>query len=243
MDTTILEKIGLSKNESDVYLLLLELGTSLASELAEKSKISRPHVYDILAKLVDKGLAGYVIKNEKRYYRAANPSKLVDFLKEKEIKLQEMLPELLKLAKPKTKKPTVELYEGKEGLKTILNDVVKTKPSEFLDFTSGLTTTVLPYYMNPWQKDRIKANIKARFLFDNTNIGKKRGYEVAKLSKTQVKYMPKDLISPAHIYTYGNKVAVTLWSKEFPFGILIENEEIAMKFKGFFEWFWKLSDK
>ncbi len=83
----------------------------------------------------------------------------MDFLKEKELSLQGIMPQLLELAKPKTKKPIVELYEGKEGLKTILNDVVRTKPKEFLDWTSGVTTIVLPYFINKWKKERAKAGI------------------------------------------------------------------------------------
>lgn len=243
MDKTVLVKIGLSNNEAEVYLLLLRLEEDLASNIAEKSNISRPHIYDTLAKLVEKGLASYVIKNNRRCYRAVNPSKLMDFLKEKELNLGKVMPQLLELAKPKTKKPIVELYESKEGLKTILNDVIRTKPKEFLDLTSGMTTVVLPYFMDNWEKRRVDAGIKGRFIFNDTKIGRKRAKEIMYLPLMELRFFPKGFESPSHIYVYGDKLAITLWTKEFPFGILVENKEIANRFREFFNWFWKISKK
>ncbi len=243
MDKTSLVKIGLSNNEADVYLLLLELEEALASDIAEKSRISRPHIYDTLAKLVDKGLAGYVIKNNRRYYRAVDPSKLMDFLKEKELSLKNIMPQLLELSKPKTKKPIVELYEGKEGLKTILNDVIRTRPKEWLDFTSGRTKEVLPYFMDHWEKKRADAGIKARIIFNDDRFGRHRIKEVSKFKLIETRFFPKGFQSPSHIYVYGNKIAIMLWSKDFPFGILVENKDISNRFREFFEWFWKISKK
>ena len=67
---------GLTENEAEVYLLLLQEDSSLASALASDTKISRPHVYDSLNKLIEKGLASYVIKNNRKYFRSANPKEL-----------------------------------------------------------------------------------------------------------------------------------------------------------------------
>jgi HTH-type transcriptional regulator, sugar sensing transcriptional regulator len=69
----IIKALGLSDNESEVYLILLNMNEALASEIATKSRISRPHIYDTLEKLIDKGLASYVIKNNRRHYKPANP--------------------------------------------------------------------------------------------------------------------------------------------------------------------------
>jgi len=241
MDQKVLVNIGLSNNEAEVYLLLLELEEDLAGNIAKKSNISRPHIYDTLTRLVDKGLASYVIKNNRRYYRAVNPSKLMDFLKEKQINLQTIMPELLNLAKSKTKKPIVELYEGQEGLKTILNDVIKTKPKEFWDWTSGMSTVVLPYFMDKWEKERVKFNVYAKFLVNDTPIGRKRGRELQRFGCCEVRYLPKGIENPSHIYIYGDKLAISLWTKDFPFGILVQNKEIAKRFREFFNWFWQLS--
>ena len=242
MNTEHLREIGLTDNEIRIYLELLKQGEALASELANRTKVNRTLTYQILNKLLERGLISYVIKNNTKYFKSAHPSKLIDFLKDKELNIQELIPELSKLTKSKEKKYDVELYEGLEGLKTILNDVIRTKPKEFLDLTSGMTTIISPpYYMDNWEKRRIKAKIYGRFLFNYTEIGRKRGKQLAKLKLSKVKYLPKGLMSPSHIYIYENKVGITLWEKESLFGILIKSQEIANRFREFFNWFWKIS--
>lgn len=244
MDTTYLREIGLTDNEIRIYLEALKRGESLASELAESTGVNRTLTYQILNNLMKRGLLSYVIKNNVKYFKAATPTKIIDFLKEKEMNIQKLIPDLLKLAKPQEKKYSVELYEGEEGLKTILNDIIRSKPKEFLDFTSGMTTVILPlYYMENWENKRIKAKIPARFLFNDTEIGRKRGSQLAKLKYSEVRYLPKDLISPSHIYIYEDKLVITLWGKEFRFGIRLKSQEIANRFREFFEWFWKLGKK
>ncbi|MDO8740693.1 MAG: helix-turn-helix domain-containing protein [Candidatus Woesearchaeota archaeon] len=244
METDFLKDIGLTDNEIRVYLELLKLGEALASELSDRTNVNRTLTYQILSNLMKRGLISYVIKNNIKYFKAANPSKLLDFLKEKEINIERLIPELFKLTPPKEKKYSVELYEGKEGLKTIMNDIIRSKPKEWLDFTSGLTVEILPeFFMDKWNKSRIKEKIKARILINNTPEGRKRGKDLEKLKFTEIRYLPEDLKSPSHIYIYGNKVGIALWVKEFPFGVLIESEEIANRFREFFEWFWRLSKK
>lgn len=244
METRYLKEIGLTDNEIRIYLELLNLGEALASELSNRTGINRTLTYQILNNLLRRGLISYVIKNNVKYFKAAHPSKLVDFLKEKETNIQRLIPDLLKLVKPTEKKYSVELYEGKEGLKTILNDVIRSRPKEFLDFTSGMTLILLPvYYIDNWEKKRLKANIYARFLFNKTDIGKKRGVQLSKLPKSEVRYLPEGFSAPSHIYIYGDKLGITLWEGDFPFGILIKSKEIADRFREFFEWFWKLSKK
>ena len=244
METNYLKEIGLSDNEIRIYLELLKRGESLASTLAERAGVNRTLTYQILSNLMKRGLVGYVIKNQTKYFRAGHPSKLMDYLKEKETHIERIIPELTKLALPEERNYSVELYEGKEGLKTIMNDIIRTKPREWLDFTSGMTIDLLPeFFMNKWEKARIKARIKARFLINDTKEGRIRGEELKKLKLSEVRYLPEGLKSPSHIYVYKDRVGIALWVKESPFGIVIRSEEIAHRFGEFFEWFWKISGK
>lgn len=244
MDTRYLREIGFTDNEIRVYLELLKLGEATASNLSKKAGVNRTLTYQLLDNLMKRGIVSYVIKDNTKYFKAAHPSKLIDFLKDKELNIKKLIPELTNLSRPPEKNYSVELYEGTEGLKTILNEVVRLKPKEFLDFTSGMTTVLLPdYYMDNWEKLRIKAKIPARFLFNNTDIGRKRGQILAKLKLSQVKYLPEGLMSPSHIYVYGDKVAITLWEKDISFGVLIKSQEVANRFREFFNWFWKLAKK
>src|SRR3989338_6704635 len=93
--------IGLSGNEADIYLALLELGPSLVSRIVEKTGINRTNIYDRLSRLIDRGLVAYVIKNNRKCFYSAEPKRLIRYLEEKEEQIKKekqdverILPEL-----------------------------------------------------------------------------------------------------------------------------------------------------
>ena len=83
MDIRILEQAGLTKGESEIYLVLVRIGESIASDIAKHTKIARPNVYDYLNKLKEKRLVSFVNKNNKTYYVPSPPGRLLDFMDEK----------------------------------------------------------------------------------------------------------------------------------------------------------------
>ena len=125
MDKKILERVGLSKGEIEVYLTLLKLGSSLVSKIAQETGLHRTNIYDTLEKLKEKGLASYVIKENRKYYSASNPDKLLDYVKEKETEIKSILPELKEYLNISRSESIVEVYKGKEGLKSVLKDILK----------------------------------------------------------------------------------------------------------------------
>ncbi|MBI5227874.1 hypothetical protein HY988_04775 [Candidatus Micrarchaeota archaeon] len=128
-DKELLSKIGLSGNEAEVYLMLLRLGPSSAYEIAQKTGIYRPHIYDKLETLMKKALVSYVQQGKKKIFYAAAPSKIMDYLKEQEKEVQqdigllsanmERLNALHNLPKEDTK---VQVFTGIEGLKFRIDD-------------------------------------------------------------------------------------------------------------------------
>lgn len=240
-EVELLQAVGLTGTDAKVYLALLKCGSSTGGGVAKASGLYKANVYASLERLAGLGLASYVEREGKTYFEAADPSRLVQIMEEKKARLQAVLPSIL-LMHDQLVKQEVKVFAGKEGLKTIIEDIVKTKPSEWLDFTSGRTTVLLSHhYMTSWNKRRIKAKIKARMLVNQTPEGITRARELRQLSYTEVRFLPPDLKSPSHIYIYGSKVALTLWSEDNPFGVLVDNRKIAERFKEFFNWFWKLS--
>lgn len=235
--------IGLTDRESDTYLTLLQLHEAPVAEIAEKTKESRTHLYDTLRSLISKGLVSYVIKDAVKYFHAAPPEKLLDYLKEKELSILTVLPQLKELHKPKFEKPTVEVYENKEGMKTILNDIIRTKKDWFAIGSTGKGPQVLhSSFIEKFHKERIKNKIHLHVLCNPTTEGKQRGKEFKRYGLVKVKYLPKTHKSPATIYIYGNKTAIVMWlAGEKPFAILIENDEIARSFKSYFHLLWRIS--
>ena len=249
MKQEILEKLGLSKNEARVYLALLKLGSASVTDIAKSSGVHRVNTYDALERLMERGLVSAVVKINKKYFEAADPDRILDILKEKETIIEEtkkILPELELDYKSAAKRQEVHHFKGREGLKSIFEDITTTlgKGDEWLVFGSaGKGAIILPNYLDNWEKRRAKAGIKLKMLFNDTQQGRARLNELSKLKLTEVGLLPKGLTSPADIYIYKNKISINLWSEDMPLSILVENKEIADSFRSFFNWFWKIATR
>ena len=86
-----LNKIGLTNNESKIYLSLRILGTTTTGPLIKKSKIHASKVYEGLNRLIEKGLVTYVVKSNTKYFQAVEPERLFDLIEKRreELKIQE----------------------------------------------------------------------------------------------------------------------------------------------------------
>ena len=74
-----LEQIGLTKGEIKVYVALLELGESTKTPIARKSEVSPGKVYDVLERLLRKGLVSTIkMFGEMSEYQAAVDSDTPD---------------------------------------------------------------------------------------------------------------------------------------------------------------------
>lgn len=241
MEKEILIKIGLTNREADAYLALLQLQDALASEIAEKTNESRSHVYDTLNSLIAKGLASYVIRNNQKIFRAASPDKLVDYLNEKVNLIDKILPSLKSLHKPKSEKPIIEIFEGKEGIKTILNDVLEERKEWLCLGSTGRSKEIIPFFLEHFHKKRMSLKIPLRVIYNQDEKGIERSKEMKKQKYVQIRFMQKT--SPATTYIYGDKVAIILWEKERLIAVRIKDRLIAQSYKDFFESIWKAIKK
>ena len=88
--------------------------------------------------------------------------KLFEILKEKESVIKSVMDTLLALQNQhvEKRKPHVHLFEKKEGIKTIYEDILRSNVKEFLALGgSGLAPKILPYYMRSfYEKNGHKIN-------------------------------------------------------------------------------------
>lgn len=238
-----LKKFGLSEKEGKVYLSCLELGETTATDISIKSTLPRTLVYDILERLISLGLISYNIQANKKHFIAAEPKELLRILKEKEESIKEILPNLEELQKLKSvKRPKVEIYEGKEGMKTVMNDILKLEVKEFLAYGSSRSSfEVIPIFMEHWHKERIKRKVVMKILYNNTKSAREKVKKKPEsLKYAKYKFMPIELESPTATLIYNNKMVLQSWTKE-PFAVIIENEEMANNQKRYFEELWKIA--
>src|SRR3989344_1000420 len=142
------EVLGLTVMEAKIYDVLLQLGPSLAGLITRKSGIHRRSVYDALERLIQKGLVGYIVKNNRKYFEATNPQRLTDMLREKEATVQALLPQLqAKYNQTKEKSETL-FYRGKNGLKNVFEDQLAAAKEILIISASSLAKEVLQYYFH-----------------------------------------------------------------------------------------------
>ncbi len=229
-----LEKIGLSPNEAKCYLTLLQIGSASANEISRKSGIHRVSVYDALRGLREKGLISQISKANKLLFEAGNPDKISEMISNKESELQEarkIVPELLLDFKMSKQKQEIHSFKGLAGIKTILQEMLKSK-TEILDFGAEYKIKeFLPYDFPKWDKERVSKKIHMRIVA-NLKI------KPVTLPLTKIKYVPSEFNSSVSTYIFGDKVALIMWVED-PLGVIIEHKSVADSYRNYFEYLWK----
>ena len=230
----VLEKVGLTRNEAKIFLTLLEHGPLLAGIISRKSGIHRRTVYDSLERLIKKGLVSYIVTNNRKYFEAANPERVMQILKEKEESIADIMPKLLVKYKFSKEKQETVFYKGKNGLKTVFEDQIAVGKEILILGASPIANKTLKYYFHWFDKRRKQKGISVRMITQ-------RGAVFPKIPLCKKRFIPKRYSSPSAINIYGNRVAIILWSEEAPFAILIKNKEIADGYKKYFELMWEVA--
>jgi len=238
----ILKNLGLSNHEATIYMALLQRGSLLAGKIASITKINRSLVYTILNNLIEKGLISYAIRENRKYFKAVEPEKFLDILKENKLKIKkqeenfkEILPKLKNLHAVE-KEQKVEIYRGKQGLKTIFEDVLRTNKDYIAYGPGGIIEKTLRFYFPNYMKRRLKLKLKVKLILNESFKGK----EFMKFPLTELKYLPDEFHSVCDTIIYGNKV-VTLFLLGGPMALLIESKDLAKGYKNHFKLLWKIA--
>jgi HTH-type transcriptional regulator, sugar sensing transcriptional regulator len=234
-----LTRLGLSIQEANIYIALLELGPSKVNDILKKTHINRTHIYDRLEKLIGKGMVSSMIKNGKKVFYAAKPNALSIFVQKKEIELEKQKSSLKLLVKNLEKIPlnevseSIEVYEGKDGLKSVLEDILRSKSDVLTYGSEGNFTKVLQYYFKHYLKNLEKNKIRMKVIF-NADDDK----NVLKLKFADVRYIPKEYSTPTEITIYADKVAIFLFA-DTPKAILIKSKTASVSYHKYFDFMWR----
>jgi len=235
MDASVLEGIGLSKNEIMVFLKMLKLGESKAGAIIAGVGLQSSATYNAINSLIDKGLVSYIKKGQIKFYKAASPDAISDYLDTKKEEYLKVLPELKKFMPGEIE--GVEFYKSIRGIKTLLSELVKdAKKGDLYRFFSiedpeeyKLATDKVYELQKPIRKEK-KISTKGLFAEKTRNIA---GVD----SITQKRYLNFPL--PPNTQMLNNKVAIITWKGDQPSGILIHSKNIYESYVRFFEHLWE----
>src|SRR3989344_5332232 len=225
-----LKEAGLTGNEAKVYQELLIKGQTSANKIAKQLSMDRTLSYTVLNHLTEKGLVSYIVKEGKKFFEATQPENLLNQVKKKELVIGELIKELTKIKKTSDSPFEINVYEGKEGLRSWFNFVLN-KSKEFSSFGATGKAFYELYEMPALTKQVKKMKVRARI------IGNKEHQQTEAFNVPHVEYRYLDIKSEATTSVFGEYVSIHL-IKGKPFIVLIKNKEVAESYKNYFEVLW-----
>ena len=241
MKEKILMDIGLSKNESKIYVSLLDTGFASATRIAEVSKIHRVNVYDSINKLKEKGLVGEVKHNGKKCYQAAPPSTLKNIIKEKEMRLNKIIPELELSNNINRNSYDVQIFEGYGAVRNLFlrfldigEDIYDMNVQEFAVENSGKEFQLI------FHKRRAKKKQTMYHIYDKKAT--ERMKFLNSLPFTEAKYLNNDDDHNVNTLVCGDEVAIRIMypcKNNKPLIINIKNKLVAEAYKSHFMVLWR----
>lgn len=241
MSLDLLRKVGLSDGEITVYNVLLELGNSPVNRIHEHTGIERRNIYDILNKLIERGLVTYIRENKRRYFRVTHPDNIIEYVEAQENDLGRLKKDLNKelpewVQKFDITKPSVDaqLFRGPEGMKASWNDMLNAPEILWLG-SGGYIPRSMPDFFRIWNRKRIEGKVKIRHLYRDDFKHK----VIPQGKFCTVKILPKSFNgSPAAFCIWGDKVGNFMLGDQM-FAFVFESKELADNYRTYFEHLWQ----
>ncbi len=242
MDTSILEDLGLTGAEIKVFLTLLELGSSAAGKVVEKSGLQNAVVHRAFHSLAEKGLVTSVLEGKMRTYQGVSPRQLLGFIEEKKERLQKIIPELEAKQKFAQEKPKAILFQGIRGIKELLRLMLDTSSKNYCAYGGPKKANELlgDYFWESFHNHRINKGIRGKLLFHPQL--QYWGKELSRKKLTEVRYTPEKFEELTETIICGSKVAIIIWLDK-PYGFLIEEKSTANSYAKFFQIIWNKAKK
>lgn len=232
-----LQEFGLNEREAKIYLQVLRDQGETASTIAKRTKINRTTAYLELDNLIEKGLVSYITKNKKKFFQAVEPEKFIEILELKKKRMTEILPQLKELHK--TISPfKMEILEGKEGVKTLYNDIIKNSKNAFAFGVTGNAFEILKFEFPHLAKEAKRLNLKLKYL---ANKDAERQLKNLPKDFIEIKYLPKEVKSDVTTIIYNDKIAIQSLVKENIFVVIIHDKALSTGYLNYFQYMWNLS--
>lgn len=242
-----LQNLGLSADQTAIYLTLLNSGPQSAISLAKLSGIKRTYIYHLCKELEKEGHIKLTQKGRTTYFSAQSPDLLLAKAQEKKaqaetalLTLQSILPELQSKYRLTDTKPVVTFYEGEMGIIKANLEVLNEKKEilAYLIINKSIDKKMDDFWKKYYEQ-RIRDNIHVRAITSNTNEGieyKKRDKEELR----ETKLVPNDQFTLAiEKNIVGDKVVFFSTSRGVLNATIIDNKEIADTERAIFELAWQ----
>lgn len=247
--SNLLREIGFSNNEIKIYLDLIQNGESEIKDIAKRTDLHRPNVYDTIEKLVSRKIILVKFKDKDKLFYPQNPEILLTIYKEREKSTQNIVKDLLSMYNSSNSKSDVVLIEGTELVKKFMIESLKDKGEiRILGNMHVFQDSLGKEFMDSFEKERIKNKINMKVIcFRDSQICKKlncnkceelknRPYTSMKLISESTLFNKKGMTS---LIITENKVIIFI-EKENAENIVINNDHFSFDLRNIFDFLWNL---
>lgn len=242
----VFNQIGMSNKHATVYETLLASTSMTPLKLARATRLNRSSLYRYLEELRERGLVELILRGKSSSY-TSRPEGLSQYLVHEEERLEKLkttIPNLLsEMKRVNNKESEVKFYQGVEGLKQMLWNVVSSR-SEFVglgyaDWNESVGIT----YAEKLRQKVIENKTLSREIQNDPSMN----FDYTKLGEDYKKFyvhrvIDKSLLEIKHdTYIYGGVFAYYYHYQGEYFGVEIHNKEIARSERQMFEILWKMA--
>lgn len=238
-----LARSGLSKQESAVYLYLLEAGHASPPQVARGASMLRPNTYAVLTSLKNKGLVEAHHKGKRYLYSAKDPSALLHHMDDERQTMANILPDLVSLYKSQTNKPSIRFYYGMEEVRDMFLRTDDARELLFVTTADSLYAT----YPSIFKKYREELFHKQVFVRDI--LTQRSGTDIAQTTRAMMRgyydarFLPRKIEDvPTSIRIWGDYVGLVTFDEPVT-GTVIQSAALAKTFKTMFEVMWSAGER
>ncbi|MFA5993907.1 MAG: helix-turn-helix domain-containing protein [Parcubacteria group bacterium] len=249
----LLEQLNFSEKEAQVYLALLEIGSTKPSDLSKKTGLNRTTVYDICDLLMQKGLVSKYKKGAGTFFNALDPKQLLNYLdreKEERVKaierqknkVAELLPQLVSMQNIYgATKPRVQFFEGEKGMREAYEDTLTSKEIILAYANPQTMHEGLPEFFPEYYIRRAEKKIFIKAIVPRNEMSLERTRKNQEEMR-DTRFLPegKMTFSP-EVNIYNNKMLIASWKEKI--AIIIESKELADLQKMTFNLLWDILPK
>jgi HTH-type transcriptional regulator, sugar sensing transcriptional regulator len=236
-------KTILTDGETKVYLALNEIGPSTVGKIVKKSKVAYSNIYDILNRLIDKGIVSFITKNKTKHFQATPPTNLLNYLDEKQNEIKNkkksfktIILQLEKLQEQKQNEEA-EIFLGTKGLRSAYEKLIKNskKDQEILFLNIYKKEYAEQFDLFYKSISDLSKNLKNRGI---VNKDYKKSWFAKQAKFLNIKFVNTPI--PGNIDILNDKVLITSWHPNIT-AILIHSENIANTMRNYFNEVWKIT--
>lgn len=235
-----LKNLGLSEQESNIYLALVKLGGTQASKVAKEVGMKRTTVYAILKSLAEKGFVNVYFRKNRRFYYAEKPHKVARLFANKLETFESLIPALESMEKKQAQAIGLRFIETLEELKQFYNGILEDyKNKEYYVISSGEQWEGLdPQWFVQFRKERGKRNIKTKLILSPQF--KTKNPTDPKLLRAW-KFVPGKYAFKSTIDIYKDKILI-ISPQISSLAVVVAIPAMVDVFRSIFELLWDLLD-